>query len=93
MLTRDDVLDALAEGISPSPARVRAPGAPRAAGPRGLPPPGPKGRCFLSESDIKKRLTPDGKRLTIPGRSILSPLASDWIALRGIEIVEETASK
>lgn len=50
---------------------------------------GPKGRLFLSEYDIKKRLTADGTRLTIPKDAIVSPLAQDWLTLRGIAVVRE----
>jgi hypothetical protein len=48
---------------------------------------GPAGRVFLSEYDIKKRLTPDGLSLTIPVNAILSPLVTDWLTLSGIEVV------
>ncbi len=76
MLTRDDLLDILAAGLSKGrPATVSAQG--------------PKGRRFLSEYEIKKQLTPGGKRLTIPMHSIVSPLALDELTLRGIEIVRE----
>jgi hypothetical protein len=43
----------------------------------------------LTEAVIKKALTPGGRRLTIPRNAIISPLASDWLALKGIEIVRE----
>lgn len=78
MLTRDDFIDILVAGLA-KPMAVA--GSWRATG--------PMGRTFLSEHDIKKRLTPDGLRLTIPGNSILSPLAWDWLALRGIEVKRE----
>jgi hypothetical protein len=74
VLTRDDVIDILVSGLAKA-----GPGAPAPA----------KGRPFLSEYDIKKRLTPGGNRLTIPGQAIVSPLALDWLTLRGIEIVRE----
>lgn len=88
MLTRDDLLDILASALAP--AKTAAPAAPKApASPRSkaLPPPGPKGRAFLSEFDIKKRLTPGARTLTLPPDAIVSPLASDWLILRGIELV------
>lgn len=50
-------------------------------------PTGPPGRPFLSEYEIKKRLTPGDVRLTIPENAIISPLVADWLTLRGIEIV------
>lgn len=76
MLTRDDLLDILVAGLSKDgPATVRAAG--------------PKGRRFLSEYEIKKQLTPGGKRLTIPMNSIISPLAVDWLILQGIAVIRE----
>lgn len=90
MLTRDDLIDIVLAALRPrEPARPAAP-AP-AASPRGkgAPRPGPAGRTFLTEHEIRRRLTPDGKRLTIAGNPILSPLALDWLALKGIEIVRE----
>ena len=76
MLTRDDLIDILVAGL-PTGGPARASSA------------GPKGRSFLSEYEIKKRLTADGKRLTIASNSIVSPLALDWLTLQGIEIVRE----
>jgi len=76
VLTRDDLLDILVAGLSKD-------------GPATVAPQGPKGRRFLSEYEIKKQLTPGGKRLTIPMNSIISPLALDWLTLQGIEIVPE----
>lgn len=76
-----------AKAAGPSrPPFVAAPPPPKAR-PSGLPPPGPKGRPFWSEWQIKKALTGGGKRLTLPADAIVSPLASDWLTLRGIEIV------
>lgn len=54
-----------------------------------LPPPGPIGKLFLSEYDLRKRLTPGTTRLTIPKGAIVSPLAQDWLTLKGIEVVRE----
>ena len=97
MLTRDDIIDVIIAGLAkampaapvPAPAKpfVAAPPPVPKARPSGLPPPGPKGRAFWSEYDIKKALTPGGKRLTLPADAIVSPLAADWLTLRGIEIV------
>lgn len=78
MLTRDDLIDIIAAGL----AKVKPAAVVRAWSPKG-----PAGRVFLSEYEIKKRLTAGGLRLTIPENAILSPLASDWLTLRGIEIV------
>jgi hypothetical protein len=92
MLTRDDLIDLLVAGLAKAePATAVSPGPARAGGSAAgaLPPKGPPGRPFLSEHDIKKRLTPTGKRLTIPKNSILSPLALEFLILQGIEIVRE----
>ena len=78
MLTRDDLIDILVAGL----AKVKP-----AAAARPWRPKGPEGRPFLSEYDIKKRLTAGELRLTIPGNAIISPLVTDWLTLRGIEVV------
>ena len=95
MLTRDDIIDIVIAGLAKAqpaavarpPAFIAAPPPAPKARPSGLPPPGPKGRSFWSEYEIKKALTAGGKRLTLPTDAIVSPLASDWLILRGIEIV------
>lgn len=79
MLTRDDLIDILVAGLAKT--------KPAAAVARLWSPTGPAGRLFLSEHEIKKRLTPGGVRLTIPDNAILSPLVTDWLTLRGIEVV------
>ena len=90
MLTRDDVIDVIVAGLSKDdPPTVAAPMPTPPAAARGLPLSGPKGRPFLSEHDIRRRLTSAGKRLTIPGNSILSPLAHEWLTLSGIEVIRE----
>ncbi len=78
MLTRDDLIDIIVAGLAKA----------KPAATTWLST-GPIGRLFLSEHDIKKRLTPGGLRLTIPGNAILSPLVSDWLTLRGIEVIRE----
>ncbi|MDE2489755.1 MAG: hypothetical protein KGM24_02840 [Elusimicrobia bacterium] len=87
MLTRDDLIDILVAGLAPARPAASSSAAPPKPRSKALPPPGPAGRPFLAEHEIKKRLTAGGKRLTIPSNSILSPLASDWLTLQGIEIV------
>jgi hypothetical protein len=87
VLTRDDLIDLLVAGLAKAgPAAVAASGARPAIS---APDRGPAGRLFLSEHEIKKRLTPNGNRLTIPKNSIVSPLALEWLALRGIDIIRE----
>ena len=80
MLRREDLVDAIFAHLGKM-AAVQAKQDPF--------PKGPKGRLFLSEYDIKKRLTPGGSRLTIPKDAIVSPLAQDWLTLKGISVVRE----
>ncbi|MFI5346879.1 MAG: hypothetical protein ACHQ51_10945 [Elusimicrobiota bacterium] len=92
MLTRDDLIDLIVAGLAKAgPATAVSPGPAKAGGSAAgsFSAKGPFGRPFLSEYDIKKRLTPLGKRLTIPKNSIVSPLAVEWLILQGIEVVRE----
>lgn len=91
MLTRDDLIDILVAGLAKAMPALVIFRPPAAAGRGGsaLPKPGPNGKLFVSEYDIKKRLTAGARRLTLPLGAIVSPLASDWLTLRGIEIVRE----
>ena len=87
MLTRDDLIDLLVAGLAKAgPAAAvpaAAPGRPKGSLPD------VSGRLFLTEREIKKRLTHGGNRLTIPKNSIVSPQAVDWLTLQGIQIVRE----
>ncbi len=87
MLTRDDLIDLIVSQIKlrPAPPPSSA-GSPR---PRPKGPEGPAGRIFLSEHDIKKALKDGSKELRVPAKAIVSPLASDWLTLRGVRIVRE----
>lgn len=84
-----DITDAFLRALAP----VRAPAAPA---PPALPePPKPgiplqKGRPFLSEYHVRKALTPGSSTLTIPKDAIVSPLALEWLALKGIRIVHSS---
>jgi hypothetical protein len=99
VLNRDDLIDLIIETVGRHLKSAPAPAPPPVARPQPLTPaPSPaaapsatpkKGRVFLSEYDIRKRLTPGGRRLTIPKDAIISPLATDWLVLQGIEIVRE----
>ena len=75
MWTRNDLVDWLMERLAPSAAAVKAPG--------------PKKKVFLSEYEIKRMLTPLSQHLKIPKEAILSPLAVDWLTLKGIKVVRE----
>lgn len=79
MYTRDDLIDAILR-------RLKEPAAPAAPVPR-APAASRKGRVFLSEYDVKKALTPGETHLTIPKDAIVSPLAQEWLALKGIRII------
>lgn len=60
-----------------------APRAPMTPGPTG------KGRLFISEYEVKARLTDGQGPLILPKGAILSPLAQEWLDLRGIDITWE----
>jgi len=83
VLTRDDLIDIIVAGLAKATPAAVAARAWLATGRE------PTRKVFLSEYDIKKRLTPGGLHLTIPGNAILSPLVSDWLTLRGIEVIRE----
>ena len=85
MLNRDDLVDIVLERLSLGASSVPMP-PPAAVGRLSRQ---SKGRLFLSEYDIKKKLAYNPQRLTIPQDAILSPLAMDWLALRRVTIVRE----
>jgi hypothetical protein len=91
MLTRDDLIDVILRHLTgaanepASSAKNQSAIKEKTAHPPML----PRGRVFLTEREIKKRLTPQSEHLTIPKDSIISPLASDWLALQRIKIVRE----
>jgi len=41
----------------------------------------------MTEREVKKALTPGAKDLTIPQDVIISPLAQEWLALKGIKLI------
>ncbi|MFA6030272.1 MAG: hypothetical protein WC969_10495 [Elusimicrobiota bacterium] len=102
MFTRDDLIDAVLRRVRAAPGRrpdaalpagMRVPQAParvregEPAGPgkgRGLPP--VPGRRFLTERELKNALTPGSREITIPKGAIVSPLAMEWLVLKGIEV-------
>ena len=98
MFTHDDLIDCILEALA---ARGRPePGVPKASPLAGADAPKDgrpgrwretplRGRRFLSESEIRKALTPGAQQLTIAKDAIVSPLALDWLALSGIRIVRE----
>ena len=94
MLNRDDLIDVImmslvsvrsgtGEAAAPAPVTKINGGAETASRPVA------KRRIFLSEYDIKKRLTPRLQLLKIPPEAILSPLAADWLILKGIKVIRE----
>ena len=46
-----------------------------------------RGRKFFSEYEIKKMIKDNV--LKVPASAIVSPLAQDWLALKGVKIVRE----
>ncbi len=93
MLTQDDLVDLLVEHLK---AKLSAPPKPGASttGAAALVPRVSRleartgGRLFLSEYDVRRRLN-GGKTLKIPRGAIVSPLAQEWLALKGVAVVEE----
>jgi len=81
MFTRDDLIDAILRRLKTG-APVACPCAHARSSPAFL-----KGRRFLTEHEIRKALTPGARVLTIPVGAIVSPLAQEWLALKGIEIL------
>ena len=84
MLNRDDVIDIIVSQLKQAASSEK-----RAGQASRHPPLEPKGRPFLTEWDIKKRLTGGKTRLTLHKDAIISPLATDWLILNRIEIVRE----
>ena len=81
MFTRDDLIDAVLRRLKAADPPASAPAAPSPVVAR------VRGRLFLTERDIKKALTLGALVLTIPRDAIISPLAQDWLALKGVVIV------
>jgi hypothetical protein len=81
VLKRDDLIDLIMAHLKGQGQAGKAP----QERPKGE----PRGRLFLTEHEIKKRLTQDQRHLTIPKDAILSPLALDWLILKGVKIVRE----
>jgi len=76
MLHRNDLVDAVLRHLTSG----------RPAGERGALP-SVRGRPFLTDREVRKSLTPETQVLTIPRAAIVSPLALEWLALKGIRIV------
>ncbi len=83
MFTRDDLIDLITSELKAAP--IIGAGTAKSPEPETL----LRGRVFLSEYDIKRLLTAQGQHLTIPRDAIISPLASDWLILKGIKIIRE----
>ena len=89
MLKRDDLIDLIVRHLTEAKPASVEPSIRNNVNEGQAGPAAPKGRLFLSEHDIKKRLTPGQTRLTIPKESIISPLAADWLVLQGIQVIRE----
>lgn len=82
-MTRDDLIDLIIGHLRSAQAAPQPPSSNKVGGQE------PRGRPFLTEYDIKKRLTAGRTDLTIPRDAILSPLAADWLVLKGVKIIRE----
>lgn len=90
-----DLTDAFLRALRPGRAPQAAPSPPPV--PKSPPPASPwpsapsgKGRVFLSEYHVRKALTPGSLDLKIPKDAIVSPLALEWLALKGIRIIRSS---
>ena len=92
----NDLIDVLMRHLAPPQAAPRAAAQPPVAlalakpAPKWAPLPPPRGRHFLTDHEIRRALTPGAQHLTIPRDAIVSPLAEDWLSLKGVRIVRET---
>jgi hypothetical protein len=82
-MTRDDLIDVIIGHLRSAQGKAQPASSNKKAASE------PRGRLFLTEHDIKKRLTAGRAELTIPKDAILSPLAVDWLVLKGVKIVRE----
>ena len=88
MFTRDDLVDTIMSALSDKPsAGTRYPNKPGLQEESGSHLKPLSGRHFLTEHVIKKTLTEGARHLTIPEDAIVSPLAQDWLVLKGIRII------
>ena len=44
-------------------------------------------RVFLSDFEIRRRITPGARSITVPGNAIISPLSLDWLEYEGIAVI------
>jgi hypothetical protein len=90
LFTQNDLIDCIIGHLADNSLdkRPSLPASPNKPG-RWVSPEIAKGRLFLSEYDIRRRLTAGQTRLTIPKEAIVSPLAVDWLILKGITVARE----
>ncbi len=96
MLNRDDLIELIVSHLRQTGAvEPRAPQASPASG-AAADKPRPKtapqaalGRRFVSEHELRKMVKPGVSRITLPQGAIISPLALDWLVLKGITVDRE----
>ena len=79
MLTKGAIEDLIAEHLF-----RRKPGG---AAPAAKKVPELKKKLFLSDFELKKKLAPGARSLSVPANAIISPLALDWLDYNGIRII------
>jgi len=51
--------------------------------------PAPRGRRFISEYELRRMIAPGASRVLVPKDAIVSPMALDWLVLKGIAVERE----
>jgi len=49
----------------------------------------PRGRRFISEYELRRMIAPGASRVLVPKDAIVSPMALDWLVLKGIAVDRE----
>ncbi|MDE1976461.1 MAG: hypothetical protein KGL04_01335 [Elusimicrobia bacterium] len=92
MLTRDDLIELIVSHLikeGGAGEAVRPPAAPAASAATVGMEQGPRGRRFISEYELRRMIKPGASRVAVPKDAIVSPMALDWLVLKGIAVDRE----
>ena len=92
MLTRDDLIELIVSHLIKEGGATEAAGpsaAPGASAKKGAANAEPRGRRFISEYELRRLIKPGASRVVVPKGAIVSPLALDWLVLKGIALERE----